>query len=437
MKRHRLRVPDLAAAPVLGLALALAAGCGGSHAGAGGASRPASAPSRSCGTAAGTAGPGASGAAVAAAGAAGASGAGQGSQKPVLSGVQFVSASTGWVVGSDRILHTGDGGRHWDLQYRTAAAARLTAVDFTDASHGWVVGASTLLVTADAGAHWRPLAEPCQVIRAVHFVSPADGFAVAGDSLAAPGAPSLGGILLRTTDGGLTWHAVTAPADVQTVCFSNLRRGWLGAGGSIYGTANGGRTWALAVRGPGRPGGPPGSHAFAEVECAGPAAGWAELSGPGAALSHMPQIGYHTSGRTWQPIFAEQYTASPSLRRQVRADSPGVYPGPFSAVSPDEAVFVGYCGPCSLPGTPQLQGTAPMDFAAHGGRMLLRRGLVARLAVASGAAFVTAEDGWVVGTQTSYPRSSSGSGSAPKTVSRIMHTGDGGRTWQVQYVLGP
>ncbi len=383
---------------------------------AGRASRPASAsPSRSCGTAAAQ---------------------GQASQRPVLTGVQFVSATTGWVVGSDRILHTADGGRHWDIQYQAATAAQLTAVDFTDASHGWVVGASAILVTTDGGAHWRPLAEPCQVIRAVHFVRPADGFAVAGGSLSELGAPSPGGILLRTTDGGQTWHAVTAPADVQTVCFSDLRRGWLGAGGSIYGTANGGRTWTLAVHGPGRPGGPAGSHAFAEVECAGPAAGWAELSGPGAALSHMPQIGYHTSGRTWQPIFAEQYTAGPSLRRQVRADSPGVYPGPFSAVSPDDAVFVGYCGPCSLPGTPQLQGTAPMDLAAHGGTMLLRRGLVARLAVASGAAFVTAEDGWVVGTQTSYPLTS-GPGSAPKTVSRIMHTADGGRTWQVQYALGP
>ena len=426
MKRHCPRSPHLAAAAVLGLALA--AGCSGSPPGAGGATHPASAsPSRSCGTAAGAAG----------AGAASGSGQGQDSQKPVLNGVQFVSASAGWVVGSDRILHTADGGRHWEIQYRTAAAARLTAVDFTDASHGWVVGASTVLATTDGGAHWRPLAEPCQVIHAVHFVSPADGFAVAGRSLSEPGAPSPGGVLLSTTDGGRTWHSVTSPADVQTVCFGSPRHGWLGAGGSIYGTADGGRTWNLAVRGPGSPGGPPDTHAIAEVQCAGPGAGWAELSGPGAALSHMPQIGYHTAGRTWQPIFAEQYTAGPGLRRQVPADSPGLYPGPFSSISPDEAVFVGYCAPCSLPGTPQLQGTAPMDLAARGGTVLLRRGLVARLAVAAGAAFVSAEDGWVVGTQTSYPLSSSGSASAPKTVSRIMHTADGGRTWQVQYALGP
>ena len=430
MKRRCVRAPGLAATAALGLMLALTAGCGGSHPRASRASHPASAsPSRSCRTATVPAGSGATGS--------GATGSGQASQKPVLNGVQFVSASTGWVAGSDRILHTADAGGHWDIQYLTAAAAQLTTVDFADASHGWVAGASTVLATTDGGAHWQPLAEPCQVIRAVHFVSPADGFAVAGGSLPDHGVPYAGGILLSTADGGQTWHPMTSPADVQTVCFSNPLHGWLGAGGSIYGTTDGGQTWTLAVRGPGSPGGPPDSHAVAEVECAGSGAGWAELTGPGAALSHMPQIGYHTSGRGWQPIFAEQYTASPSLRKQVRADSPGVYPGPFSSISPDEAVFVGYCAPCSLPGTPQLQGTAPVDLAARGGTVLLHRGLVASLAEANGAAFVTAADGWVVGTQTSYPLSASGSGSAPKTVSRIMHTADGGRTWQVQYALGP
>jgi Photosynthesis system II assembly factor YCF48 len=424
MKRSSARLPALASAAALGLTAGLAAGCGtGSHPAPGGPAHSASAsPSRSCGPATGSAGSGAA--------------QGQASQQPVLNGVQFVSASTGWVVGSDRILHTADGGRHWDIQYRTATAAQLSSVDFADANHGWVVGASTVLATTDGGAHWQPLAEPCHLIRAVHFVSPADGFAVAGGSLPSLAGPAVGGVLLSTADGGQTWRSVTAPADVQTVCFSNPRHGWLGAGGSIYGTANGGRTWTLAVRGPGSPGGRPDTHAVAVVECAGSSAGWAELIGPGAAMNHQPQIGYHTFGRTWQPIFAEQYTAGPSLRRQVRADSPGVYPGPFSSISPDQAVFVGYCAPCSLPRTPQLQGTAPMDVAAHGGTVLVRRGLVGQLAEANGAAFVTADDGWVVGTQTSYPLSSSGSGRAPKTVTRIMHTADGGRTWQVQYALG-
>jgi hypothetical protein len=345
----------------------------------------------------------------------------------VLGGVQFVSASFGWVVGSDRILHTADGGRHWTVQLRTKPTAQLRTVDFVDAEHGWVTGASELLATADGGAHWNSLREPCRSIQTVHFVSPLDGFALAGGPLPTgdtPGWPMPADVLLRTTDAGRHWQRLAAPPGVQTVCFSNTRRGWLGANGNIYGTLNGGLSWHLAVRGPTVSGGQPGYHAFAEVQCAGSGSGWAEVIGPGAAMSHEPQIGYHTSGTTWQPIFAEQYTASPSLRARVPAASPSVYPGPFSAISPDQAVFLGWCPPCSAPASPRLLGPVPMDIALHGGAVLLRRGRIGQLSQATGAAFVTASDGWVTGIR-----------QAQTTVSVIMHTADGGRSWQEQYAL--
>jgi len=337
-----------------------------------------------------------------------------------------VSASDGWVAGSDRILHTTDAGQHWSVQFLSSPAAQLAAVDFTDARHGWVTGASEILATTDGGAHWRALPEPCQAIRSVHFVNSLDGFAVAGGTAWSPSqapyaaGPQSGGVLLRTTDGGLRWRQLPAPRDVQTVCFSNPARGWLGAGGSIYGSVNAGQSWTLAVRGPSSQ----GNHALAEVQCAGSGAAWAELNGPGVALSHMAQIGYHTSGRTWQPIFAEQYTASPSLRKRVPAASPSVYPGPFSAISPAQAVFIGWCPPCTAPASPGLLGPAPMDIALHGGSVLLRRGRIARLGQASGAAFVSADDGWVTGI-----------GQGSHAASMIMHTADGGRTWQDQYEM--
>ena len=400
------------------LATALAAGCG-PVAPTGQSAPPTSqhpdrlaspAPSESCGGASASAG-----------------GAGASPRQPVLSAVQFVSASVGWVVGSDRIMHTADGGRRWAVQFRTSQAAQLRTVDFVDASHGWVTGISELLTTTDGGAHWRALPEPCRAIGAVHFVSPDVGFAMAGGNLPAAGAPSgpqAGGVLVRTTDAGQHWQPVATPPGVQSVCFSGTRRGWLGADGNIYGTVNGGRSWTLAVRGPIQPGGPPGYHALAEVGCAGSGAGWAELNGPGAALSHMPQIGYHTYGRTWQPIFAERYTASPDLRARVPAASPGVYPGPFSAISPDQAVFIGWCPPCSAPASPRLLGPVPMDVALHGGAVLLRRGRIGQLSQATGAAFVSASDGWVTGISQARQR-----------ISVIMHTTDGGRSWQEQYVL--
>jgi photosystem II stability/assembly factor-like uncharacterized protein len=422
------------AAGLLGLALAFAVGCGSSRPQASGASpsasrsdshsperAPSPTPSASCGTPAASEG--------AAATQAGDSGR---SAQETLNAVQFVGSAEGWVVGSDRILHTTDGGQHWVTQYLTSRKAGLATVDFTDASHGWVVGATTILATSDGGAHWHALPEPCKPVRAVHFFSASDGIAVAGGGAPYLGVPSGGGVLLRTTDGGAHWRQLPSPKAVQSVCFTGSQHGWLGAGGNIYGTANGGQTWTLAVRGPHVAGGSPRySAATTEVECAGPSAAWAELIGPGVGMSHQQQVGYHTSGGTWQPIFAEQYFPHPGVH--INAEAPGVYSGPFSAISPAQAVFIGFCGPCSSPQMHQSQGTAPLVIATEGGAVLLRRGNVGGLEQANGAAFVSADVGWVVGTQTRHPR---GGPSGGITVSRIVHTADGGRTWQVQYVLG-
>jgi hypothetical protein len=277
-------------------------------------------------------------------------------------GVQFVSGSTGWaVLGADRILGTDDGGRHWVTEYRTTASADLSSVDFVDAAHGWVVGASEILATADGGRHWRTLPEPCPALSMVHFVSPAAGFAVAGAAQGSEAAD--GGVLLSTTDGGLRWQRLPAPTDVQSACFADPGSGWLGADGHIYGTRDGGRTWTLAVRGVA---GPSGSPALAQVQCAGSGA-WAELIGPGVASSQEPHIGYHASGTSWTPIFAEQYFGHPGV--PVSAPSPGGDAGPFSAVSPAQAVFIDYCGPCG-------DGTAPLDLARDGGTVLQPRGSV-------------------------------------------------------------
>src|SRR5262249_59475830 len=128
---------------------------------------------------------------------------------------RFVGSSEGWVVGSDRILHTTDGGQHWVTQYLTSPKAGLATVDFTDASHGWVVGGTTVLATTDGGAHWRALPEPCEPIRAVHFFSPSRGVAVAAGGAPHLGVPSgAGGGLLGTSDGGRSWRPEASPPDL-------------------------------------------------------------------------------------------------------------------------------------------------------------------------------------------------------------------------------
>jgi hypothetical protein len=72
-----------------------------------------------------------------------------------------------------------------------------------------------------------------------------------------------------------------------------------------------------------------------------------------------------------------------------------------------------------------MLGPAPLDMATRGGATMIRRGRVAGLTEATGAAFLSVSDGWVVGI-----------GQGSHAASMIMHTANGGRTWQTQYSTG-
>jgi hypothetical protein len=338
-----------------------------------------------------------------------------------LTGVQFVSAGRGWVVGVDRILATTDGGVHWTVQDR--GKLQLTSVDFVSDRRGWAVGASSLLATSDGGRHWTALPEACPLIRAVHFVSGSVGFAVAsgtGISLSGGAAPEFAGVVLATSDGGRSWHRLAAPAEAQSVCFNDPRSGWLGAGGRLYRTIDGGHSWTLATAGvkPFRSGYP----ATMIVQCAGTGSAWALDIGQGAAMSQMPHIGYHAGPAGAVPIFAEQYFPHPGV--DVRAASPGSYAGVVSALSSSAAVYIDYCPACGY-------GTAPWDLATGGGAVLAWQGNVGGLTQPVAASFLTPELGWVIGLHADYRNPSK-----PRRYVRIVATSDGGRTWRVDYTAG-
>jgi len=296
----------------------------------------------------------------------------------------------------------------------------FTSVDFVSREVGWAVGTHSVLATADGGAHWVPLAEPCPVIRSVHFVSPDVGFAVAGGrnvSDFGPEAPELGGVALATSDGGRRWRALSAPADVQTICFTSPRSGWLGAGGRLYRTTDGGRRWALVTAGV-----TPISARYPYtmiMQCAGTGSAWALDIGPGAASSQQPHVGYHASAAGAVPVFAEQYFPHPGAR--VRTTSSGAYAGPFSAISPAAAAFIDWCPACG-------PGTAPWDLVTGSGASLAREGNVGGLNDPGAASFVSPQLGWVAGIVNHYNATG-----ITHQDQRIVVTDDGGRTWRIQY----
>ncbi|HEY2316294.1 MAG TPA: YCF48-related protein [Streptosporangiaceae bacterium] len=345
---------------------------------------------------------------------------------PPLAAVEFVSAQQGWVVGADRILATSDGGQAWRTQYR--GAAKLDQVDFVDAKHGWAVGTNDLLATTDGGAVWTRLAEPCPVIRSVHFATPSVGYAVAGGSdLRIDGgvpAPVSGGRLLITTDSGRTWQPVSgAPAMAQTVCFGDPADGYLGTPGQIWRSTDGGRRWSRSYAEPARPGysqHEPGDTAV--VQCAGQSAAWMLFLGFGAALSHSPYIAFATQdARTWHALFEETYTESAIMPEVHAPAGPGSYPGPFSAISPDSAAFVGSDPSVGL-------GAAPLEMVTGGGADSSKQGYVSDVTQAYGVAFVSSSQGWVIGTDQTV------AGQNANYV--IESTADGGRTWTRQYQTG-
>jgi photosystem II stability/assembly factor-like uncharacterized protein len=62
--------------------------------------------------------------------------------------VDFVTASTGWVVG-DQILRTSNGGGTWTVQ--STPQSGFTAVAFVSPTVGWVVGENGVILKTTTG----------------------------------------------------------------------------------------------------------------------------------------------------------------------------------------------------------------------------------------------------------------------------------------------
>ena len=214
-------------------------------------------------------------------------------------GLHFTADGTGWMTYGSSLVRSTDRGRTW-VRYTTAfeEARMLTA------SFGWTFGRIAescgirppcergpygVFTTQDGGFSWvrrSPEASPPDIHAS--FATPELGFRLdsngallrsadggqtwvtpAGHGLPSP--PWAGGRFLfinaregwileglrtwRTLDGGLTWAAGTPVQGAQvweslTMRFADANHGWLaGSKGTVWGTENGGQTWALQTTG--------------------------------------------------------------------------------------------------------------------------------------------------------------------------------------------
>jgi photosystem II stability/assembly factor-like uncharacterized protein len=120
-------------------------------------------------------------------------------------------------------------------------ARGLETPQFFDSMHGVLASDAGTLLTSDGGRHWQALTLP-DGVRAPHpaFSDARHGWVWD---------PSQAG-LLATTDGGVHWRRLPstglpdAPAPTHLLGFRDPRHGWLAAGAMLYGTADGGGSWA-------------------------------------------------------------------------------------------------------------------------------------------------------------------------------------------------
>lgn len=330
---------------------------------------------------------------------------------PGLMSIQMLGSHLGWAVGSHGIYSTSDGS-HWSRQYNSND--QFVGLDFISTTTGWAVGTQSLLGTTDGGRSWQQLGEAQQWIRSVHFVNSNNGWGIAGGTQPAGGwgieIPSMGAQIIVTSDGGRTWSSINSPADPQSICFSDAAHGWLTTEeGVVYRSGNGGQSWTPSLQMAAAQQGLPGKS---RLECAAPSAAWVEFSSGGAAAGNIPYIVYATvNGSSWRAVMEEQMTmqqAAPGVPW-----GPGSYPGAFSVVDPNDAVFVGDTPPANR---------ANVMIASNGGASLQSTGSIPGPSETYDAAFVSTSNGWVLEVNTSN-----------QVV--IERTTDGGYHWSQQLAV--
>lgn len=131
------------------------------------------------------------------------------------------------------------------VQVASDTNVQFEAFHFTSRDTGYVVGAGgVILKTTDGGLSWSPRRSGMAgILFGIDFSDARTGVIVGSDTITTD---SSSGFLLRTTDAGETWRPVVTPpvAALTDIWFIDDTTGWaVGVDGAVLRTADAGGTW--------------------------------------------------------------------------------------------------------------------------------------------------------------------------------------------------
>lgn len=342
--------------------------------------------------------------------------------------ISFLSPRLGWVLAGRgtayTVLRTADAGRSWvRLAQLSLSVNSILSLQLVDNHHGWIstIGPSLcgdpksppcrtiLLRTVDGGRHWSRLSAPAITGGAVTFVDPQHGWLVHSSSCRNVCLQSI----YATSDGGATWHLLSAAPHLWNTTMSWVNRldGWIGGGNprsciaSIFATSDGGITWTRQLALPGHCG-------RMQVGMLDARHGWAVggidatryCSMGGCSDYALYQTG--NGGHRWTVELAS------SRNWWLPPRGYGGFPGQprFVTTRYGWIPFNAGAGP----------GDGGIAITVDGGHTW-RRVLGAYSLTPSAVDPITPRDGWIAGLWRLCPLSRCGAD--------LLHTTDGGRTW--------
>ncbi len=167
----------------------------------------------------------------------------------LLKAVSFSGRNNGFVVGrayggyQSLILHTTDGGSTWSRQLPGAAGA-LNGVFAADSLHVTAVGEGGMVFrSTDGGLSWTVTRPTYALLNGVCFTDVNHGIAVGYSTV-----PDFYSTILQTTDGGASWidKHVSTFEPLLAVSFFNHDTGLVvGGAGTAFRTTDGGNSWNL------------------------------------------------------------------------------------------------------------------------------------------------------------------------------------------------